>query len=156
MGPETRLVRLLLATVLGGVVGWERESEHKLAGLRAHMLVCIGATAFTLVSLGLPGGSPSASSADISRVVAAIITGIGFLGAGTILHRRGQVEGLTAAAGVWVVADIGAAIGLGAYTVGLATTLLTLFTLRGLGPIANHWFPGHVHGTDASDTDIAV
>lgn len=143
MVTETQILRLLLATLLGGLVGWERESEHKPAGLRTHMLVCIGATAFALVSLGLPGaGQPDTRSADTSRIIAAVITGIGFLGAGTILRGRGQVEGLTTAAGLWVVAGIGASVGLGAYAVAVTTTLLTLFVLHGLGAILERLFPG--------------
>jgi putative Mg2+ transporter-C (MgtC) family protein len=143
MVTETEILRLLLSTLLGGLVGWERETEHKPAGLRTHMLVCIGATTFALVSLGLPGtGQPDTRSADISRVIAAIITGIGFLGAGTILRGRGQVEGLTTAAGLWVVAGIGASVGLGAHGVAVTTTLLTLFILRGLGAILERLFPG--------------
>jgi putative Mg2+ transporter-C (MgtC) family protein len=156
MGPEMQVVRLLLAAVLGGVVGWERESVHKPAGLRTHMLVCIGATAFTLVSLGLPNGTPDTTSANISRVVAAIVTGIGFLGAGTILHGRGQVEGLTTAAGLWVVAGIGASVGLGAYAVGLTATVLTLFTLHGLGPLISRWFPGHDRQKNGPDTEVDI
>jgi putative Mg2+ transporter-C (MgtC) family protein len=156
MGLETQIMRLVLAAVLGGVVGFERESLHKAAGLRTYMLVCIGATAFTLVSLGLPGGSPDTASSNISRVVAAIVTGIGFLGAGTILHDRGHVEGLTTAAGLWVMAALGAAIGLGAYAAALATAVLTLFTLRGLGPIMSRLFPRYAPKPNGSDTDTAV
>ncbi len=117
------------------------------------MLVCIGATTFVLVSLGLSHSTPDAASTNVSRVLAAVVTGIGFLGAGTILHGRGQVEGLTTAAGLWVVAGIGTAVGLGAYAVGLTATILALVTLRGLVPLIDRWSPGSKPESSSSDTD---
>jgi putative Mg2+ transporter-C (MgtC) family protein len=124
------LVQLLLAILLGGAIGLERELQGKPAGLRTNILICLGATLFTLLSYRLAGGG-----ADAGRVAAQVVTGIGFLGAGSILHARGSIVGLTSAATIWLVAAIGMAIGCHAYIEGLGTTLLTLVILAGLVPI---------------------
>src|SRR5512137_2356971 len=100
-------LRLLLAAVLGGIIGYQRERAGKPAGLRTHMLICIGATLFTLVSIyGFGSGS------DPARVAANIVTGIGFIGAGAIIFRSsdGYVLGLTTASTIWVAAGIGMAV----------------------------------------------
>lgn len=104
------LSRLALAAVLGAVVGWQRETVHSNAGLRTHMLVCIGAAFFVLASV-----QSGQTSADISRVIQGIVAGIGFLGAGTILKMadRLEVHGLTTAASIWLTAAIGVGAGLG-------------------------------------------
>lgn len=116
-------VRLLLAAMLGGVLGYEREYKGKAAGLRTHMLVSLGAALFVLVPL--EGGMPLA---DLSRVMQGIITGIGFLGAGTILKGNSfqDVKGLTTAAGIWLTAAIGVAAGLGHESTAVLTTGLAL------------------------------
>jgi len=116
-------VRLLLAAVLGGVLGYEREYKGKAAGLRTHMLVSLGAALFVLVPL--EGGMPLA---DLSRVMQGIITGIGFLGAGTILKGNSiqDVKGLTTAAGIWLTAAIGVAAGLGHEATAVLTTCFAL------------------------------
>ena len=124
------LFQLLLATFLGGAIGMERELSGKPAGLRTNILICLGATLFTLLSYRLAGGG-----ADAGRVAAQIVTGIGFLGAGSILHARGSIVGLTSAATIWLVAAIGMAIGSHAYVEAVGTTLLTLVILAGLVPI---------------------
>jgi uncharacterized membrane protein YhiD involved in acid resistance len=124
------LVQLLLAILLGGAVGLERELQGKPAGLRTNILICLGATLFTLLSYRLAGGVP-----DVSRVAAQIVTGIGFLGAGTILHARGNIVGLTSAATIWLVAAVGMALGAHAYVEAVGTTVLTLVVLAGLVPI---------------------
>lgn len=128
--PELRLDllgRLLLATVLGGAVGWEREHARKPAGLRTNMLICVGAALLTDISVrtALAAGPP----ADPARISAQIVSGIGFLGAGTIIQSRGSVTGLTTAATLWVVAAIGMAVGSGAYIEAVGTTLLVLIAL---------------------------
>jgi putative Mg2+ transporter-C (MgtC) family protein len=104
------LVRLAVAAVLGGVVGLERERTGKAAGVRTHMLVCLGAALFTTVPL-----EAGMYSADFSRVIQGLVTGIGFLGGGAILKLsdQGQVRGLTTAAGIWVTAAAGMAVGAG-------------------------------------------
>ena len=122
------LLQLSLAVLLGGAIGIERESKGKPAGLRTNILICIGATLFTLLSYRLaPPG------ADAGRVAAQIVTGIGFLGAGTILHARGTVVGLTSAATIWLVAAVGMAIGSRSYVEALGTTALAMVVLDGLG-----------------------
>lgn len=122
------LLQILLSIILGGLIGWQREHIGKSAGMRTHALVAIGATLFTILSIS--AFAPS----DPGRVAAQIITGIGFLGAGAILHRRDKIEGLTTAAGLWVVAAIGMAIGVGwimeAAIVAFAIFLLLLIPHR--------------------------
>lgn len=119
------LVRLLIAVLLASLVGYERERQGKPAGLRTHAMVGLGATLFTVVSLyGFGPGT------DTSRVAAMIVSGIGFLGAGAILHERGGVQGLTTAASLWVTAAIGIAVGVGMILMSLATTLLVFAVLR--------------------------
>lgn len=116
-------VRLLLAAFLGGILGYEREYKGKAAGLRTHMLVSLGAALFVLVPL--EAGMPIE---DLSRVIQGIVTGIGFLGAGTILKGTSldDVKGLTTAAGIWLTAAIGVAAGLGHESTAVLTTLLAL------------------------------
>lgn len=121
---STIILRLVLAAILGGIIGFERERIHRPAGLRTHMLVCVGSTLITICGLyGFP-------SADMARLSAAIITGIGFLGAGTIIASRGHIIGLTTAASVWVVSGLGIAIGIGFYVAALVTTGLILIILE--------------------------
>ena len=119
---------MLLAVLCGGAVGLERELRGKAAGLRTNILICVGATLFTQLSVQIPSGG-----GDPGRIAAQIVTGVGFIGAGTILHSRGAVTGLTSAATIWVVAAIGVALGSGAVLEGVGVTLLLLFVLRGLG-----------------------
>lgn len=128
--PELRLdllVRLLLATVLGGAIGWERQHAHKPAGLRTLILICIGATLLT--DLSVRAAALATGPADPGRIAAQIVTGVGFLGAGTILQSRGSIVGLTTAATMWVVAAIGMAVGFGATLEAVGTTLLVLAAL---------------------------
>lgn len=117
------LARLAVAAVLGGVIGWERETAHKPAGLRTNVLICVGAALLTDLSVRLSGDG------DPMRLSAQIVSGIGFLGAGTIIQARGSVTGLTTAATLWVVAAIGIAAGAGLYVEAVGTTLLVLFVL---------------------------
>lgn len=117
--------RLLLAFVLGGAVGFERESVDKPAGFRTHILVCVGAALFALVSReGFFG-----SGADPSRVASNIVVGIGFLGAGTIWRTGGGVQGLTTAASLWTVAAVGTAAGIGYYSGALGATIIVIGVL---------------------------
>ena len=125
------LLQLGLAVLLGGAIGLERELAGKPAGLRTNILICVGAMLFTLMSVQLAFEGPG--HGDPTRVAAQIATGVGFIGAGTILHARGAVTGLTSAATIWVVAAIGIAIGAGAYFEALGTTLLVMLVLYGLG-----------------------
>jgi putative Mg2+ transporter-C (MgtC) family protein len=124
------LVQLVLAVVLGGVIGLERELKGKPAGLRTNILISIGATLFTVLSMRM-----AAERGDPGRVAAQILAGVGFIGAGTILHTRGAVTGLTSAATIWVVAAIGMALGTGAYVEAVGTTILVMVVLTGLARI---------------------
>ena len=119
------ILRLILAALVGGVIGLDRERAHKWAGIRTLLLVCLGSALFTIVSI-FGFGDP----ADPSRLAAGIVVGIGFLGAGVILHSERGVVGLTTAAAVWAVAAVGVAIGCGLYLVALATAILILVALR--------------------------
>jgi putative Mg2+ transporter-C (MgtC) family protein len=120
--------RLLTACLLGGLVGLEREIKRKAAGVRTNLLICMGSAFFTLLSAVLAG-----DSADKSRVASNIVQGIGFLGAGLILHNRSRVSGLTSAATVFVVASIGMACGAGLYAAALVATLIVVLALEGVG-----------------------
>jgi putative Mg2+ transporter-C (MgtC) family protein len=123
---EQMMLRLALAMLAGGLVGLERERHDRPAGLRTHMLVCLGSTLITLVSTEMAG-----PNADRTRIAAQIVTGIGFLGAGTIFRANGSVRGLTTAAGLWVVAGIGMGIGAGGAVMGAALiTALVLFAVN--------------------------
>jgi putative Mg2+ transporter-C (MgtC) family protein len=122
------LTRLLLAAVLGGVLGYEREHQGKAAGIRTHMLVAMGAALFVLVPQ-----QAGMMVADLSRVIQGVVAGIGFLGAGAIIKNRDDdVRGLTTAAGVWMTAAIGIACGLGRESTALLSTLLALIVLGGV------------------------
>jgi len=116
-------LRLLLAAVLGALIGLQRESVGKPAGARTLGLISIGAAMFSVISiLSFPGGDPS-------RIAAGVVTGIGFLGAGAILHRHGGVEGLTTAATIWVAAGVGLAAGAGQYIIAPVVTVMALILL---------------------------
>jgi putative Mg2+ transporter-C (MgtC) family protein len=120
------LIRLLAATVLGAVIGVQRERAGKPAGLRTHMLVTVGTAVFVLACSGV-----GMSLDGLSRVIQGIITGIGFIGAGSILKldRERDIQGLTTAAGVWMTAAVGVAVGLGSLGVALLSTVFTLVIL---------------------------
>lgn len=125
---STSLVRLVLAAILGGLIGFDRELKHRAAGLRTNMFICFGAAMFTLLSSGL-AGVPS----DAARIAAQIIPGIGFIGAGSILHTRGLTTGLTSAATLFVVASVGMAAGGGLYLTAIFATGMVLLALFALG-----------------------
>jgi putative Mg2+ transporter-C (MgtC) family protein len=118
-------IRLILAAIFGGIIGLEREVRDKPAGLRTNILICVGSTLFMSLSTRvaqLLGGDPT-------RIAAQIISGIGFLGAGAVLHSHGFVLGLTTAATIWVVAGVGMALGSGMYGVATFVTAMSLVTL---------------------------
>jgi len=137
---QETLLRLVTAAILGGLVGIERQRLNWTAGLRTHMIVCIGATLIMIVSaFGFHDvlGTPNVGL-DPSRVAAQVVSGIGFLGAGTILFLKNEViKGLTTAAGLWTVAGIGLAVGGGLYFAAIATTLLVLIILIIVKPYKN-------------------
>jgi len=122
--------RLLTACICGGAIGMEREWRHKASGLRTNMLICLGSAFFTLLSIYLSGDSESKG-----QVASNIVQGIGFLGAGLILHTRSRTLGLTSAATVWVVASIGMACGAGLYLEACLATLIVFIALRSIGAL---------------------
>lgn len=138
------VIRLGVAAALGAAIGWEREWGDRAAGLRTHALVSMGAALIMLVS---SYGFASVVTADRtvvldpSRVAAQVVSGIGFLGAGTIIVRRSAVRGLTTAASIWVVAGIGLACGAGLFAAAAAATALGLLILGGLKPVERRIFP---------------
>lgn len=130
------LLKLVLAVVLGGAIGLEREIAGKPAGLRTNILICMGAALITDVSIKITEGHlPGTNIGDPSRLAAQIVTGIGFIGAGTIMQARGTITGLTSAATIWVVAAIGIAIGAGRFLEAVGAGLLVATVLLGLGNI---------------------
>jgi putative Mg2+ transporter-C (MgtC) family protein len=123
------IFKLTLACILGGLIGLERESLNRPAGLRTYTLVCVGSTLAMIVSLDMYFEYYKSVNADPGRIAAQVVSGIGFLGAGTIMREGATVRGLTTAAGLWVVACIGLAVGAGLYAPAIATTILILFIL---------------------------
>ena len=122
------ITRIVLAGLLGGVIGAEREFRAKIAGTRTHLLVAVGAALMMIVSrYGFDG------QGDPGRVAAQIVSGIGFIGAGAIMVNKRAVHGLTTAAGIWVAAGIGMAVASGLYAVGVATTVISLVGLEVFG-----------------------
>ncbi|NWJ44420.1 MAG: MgtC/SapB family protein [Chloroflexi bacterium] len=125
--------RLVIAYLLSAFIGWEREQTHVPAGLRTHILVGLGSTAFMLVSLY--GFNNLGTVGDPARVAAQIITGIGFLGAGTIWRNESRVGGLTTAASIWVTAAVGMLAGVGMLVMATVVAFMGWFTLRVLRPV---------------------
>lgn len=125
------IARLVLAAILGGVIGLERQLRHKPAGLRTNLFICFGSAMFTVLSNQLAVGF----GGDHTRIAAQIIPGIGFIGAGSILHARGSVVGLTTAATLFVVASVGMAAGGGLYVTAIFATLVILLALALLGKL---------------------
>lgn len=150
-----QLLELLAAAGLGSAIGLERELNAQAAGFRTHVLVAIGASVFTLAGADLAGSDPS-------RIAAQVVTGIGFLGAGAILHDGASVRGLTTAASLWVTAAAGVACGLGRPLLAAASVALALIALIGLKQLEREFFPrrrGHavlLEITDNADVQDVV
>jgi len=123
------MVRLIIAAVLGVIIGLEREKHGRVAGLRTHMLVCVGSTLIMLTSMHVFDLYKGVAEVDPARIAAQVVTGVGFLGAGTILRFRASIRGLTTAASLWVVAGIGLAIGSGMLNAAIGATILVLISL---------------------------
>lgn len=128
MDVMTIIIRVAISIGIGGLIGIERELEHKPAGLRTIILVCLGSTIFMLIGyeLGLLGS-------ELGRIVAGVVTGIGFLGAGAIIRARGDVYGLTTAATIWLASGLGLAVGAGFYMLAIIACISALVVLRLLG-----------------------
>ncbi len=146
MGTADLLLRLGTAALLGSLVGLDRQRLDKSAGLRTHMLVCVASALFMIVSgYGFdPVLNPGRIVLDPSRVAAQIVSGIGFLGAGTIVVRRGSVHGLTTAASIWAVAAVGMAAGGALYLAAIAATAIMLVILAALKPIEDRMGRSHI------------
>jgi putative Mg2+ transporter-C (MgtC) family protein len=152
--PDTRqlvhvIIRLVAATLLGAIIGYQREKAGKPAGLRTHILVTLGTTVFILACSGF-----GMSSEGLSRVIQGIVTGIGFIGAGSILKlsEERNIQGLTTSAGIWMTAAIGVAIGLGSLGVAMLSTLLTLIILALAAPL-EHRIEGKRKAKDENPAD---
>ncbi|HOE96150.1 MAG TPA: MgtC/SapB family protein [Candidatus Sumerlaeota bacterium] len=126
--PLDVILRLSMAALCGGIIGWDREREDKPAGLRTHMMVALGAAAFMVLTVEV-SRQTTGFAYDPVRTVAGIAGGLGFLGAGTIIQSRHRVEGVTTAAGIWVVGALGTICGAGLYGVALLTTILAFIIL---------------------------
>ena len=131
--PEVNLVgaiaKLLLSLVLGAVIGIERRRKGQIAGLRTFALISMGATLAMLISIYIPQEYMGLKNGDPGRIAAQVVSGVGFLGAGAIIQMKGSVRGLTTAAGIWMAACIGLAVGAGMYLISIIATLLIIFIL---------------------------
>jgi putative Mg2+ transporter-C (MgtC) family protein len=150
------VLKLILATALGGLIGLERESSQKPAGFRTNILICLGATMVMILS-GLLLEGKQEYMGDLTRIAAGVITGIGFMGAGTIIQSRGAVIGLTTAAGLWAVAVLGLVIGSGYYLFAVVFTAIIIITLFILGKVeAEHMKKDTYHYTVESESSKKV
>ncbi len=121
--------KLLLSMILGAIIGLQRHHKGQFAGMRTFALICMGATMAMLVSIFIPQEYMGLKNGDPGRIAAQVVSGIGFLGAGAIIQMKGSVKGLTTAAGIWMTASIGLAIGAGMYVIAIAATLLIMLVL---------------------------
>ena len=145
-------VRLFVALALGGIIGLEREISDKAAGLRTNVLICVGACLYMIISRGVFGGDPS-------RIAAQIVSGIGFLGAGAIMHDGDRVVGLTTAATIWVVAAIGMSAGAGHFQTAAIVTLIVLFVqlaFTQLDILIDDWRERHTFRVVSKLDDAAI
>jgi putative Mg2+ transporter-C (MgtC) family protein len=148
--PEWEIaVRLIASIVFGAVIGWEREYKNRPAGLRTHILVCLASATFTIVAVELVNwaGRNDATS-DPIRAIEAVTAGVAFLAAGTIIQARGQVQGLTTGASLWLAGAIGVASGTGMYSLAVMVTVLALIILTAL-----QWLANRINGEKANDGD---
>ena len=129
------MVKLCLAVLMGGAIGVERQLAGKPAGLRTNILICLGSALMMDLSINLVTPKGAVRTGDAARIAAQVITGIGFLGAGTIMQDKGTVTGLTSAATIWVVCAIGLTIGAGYSFEAVGTTVIVLLVLSALGPL---------------------
>lgn len=133
ISPDVNIVgaiaKLVLSLVLGATIGIERRRKGQIAGLRTFALISMGATLAMLISIYIPQEYLGLKNGDPSRIAAQVVSGVGFLGAGAIIQMKGSVRGLTTAAGIWMTACIGLAVGAGMYLISIITTLLIIFIL---------------------------
>jgi putative Mg2+ transporter-C (MgtC) family protein len=126
---ETALVRVIFSFLLGMLVGIERETQNQPAGMRTHILICIGSTIVMLISIYIPQTFPNFQNGDPGRIAAQVVSGIGFLGAGAILKFGTDIKGLTTAASIWAMAAIGLAVGAGMFIISIIGIVVILFAL---------------------------
>lgn len=126
---ETALVRIVFSFILGMLIGIERETHHQPAGMRTHILICIGSTVVMLISIFIPQTFTNFQNGDPGRIAAQVVSGIGFLGAGAILKFGTDVKGLTTAASIWTMAAIGLAVGAGMFVIAIIGVVVVLFAL---------------------------
>jgi putative Mg2+ transporter-C (MgtC) family protein len=151
------VIRVFLAVVLGSIVGIERELTAKSAGLRTHILVCLGSTVFMLVSTAnlLTSGGGLIHS-DPSRIAAQVVTGIGFIGGGTVLRHGNNIRGLTTAASLWIMAAIGMLVGIGHYRLSCIVTLVTFLVLFTIGNLERYVFGKHIRSLNRLQIRVQV
>lgn len=147
------LKRLALALLLGGIIGYEREKAHKVAGLRTHTLVCVASALISLVALYGLGESGKTSADASARIIANILVGIGFIGGGAILRTESRILGTTTAATLWTVAAVGIAVGVGFTYAAIAVTLISYLILTILWKIETR-IAGSSHKADIENTSI--
>lgn len=126
------IFKLVLAMVLGAVIGWERKRKGQVAGLRTFTLISMGACLAMLLSIYVPQEYLGLKNGDPGRIAAQVVTGVGFLGGGAMIQQKGAIRGLTTAAGIWVVATVGMAVGVGMYSAAIVATILIMLTLVAL------------------------
>jgi len=145
------VARMLLSAALGGIIGLEREQQHKPAGFRTVMLVSLASTIFVLAAT--QAAERYGEAVDAVRAMAGIAQGIGFLGAGAILQSRGEVRWLTTAAALWAAAAIGYAVGVGSYSVAISAAILVYIALHWLGALADRWLKQNELGKPETGTN---
>jgi len=143
------LIGIILAVLLGAVIGLERELSGKAAGLRTNLLICLGASVFTIMSRQMATGDEG----SVTRIAAQIVTGVGFLGAGAIIQDRAGVHGLTTAATIWLVASIGMACGGRFYLLAIVASMIAILALIGLGKLRKYLEHGKTKNIPQSTTD---
>ena len=142
------VLSIVLAIVLGGAIGLEREVSGKAAGLRTNVLICLGAAVFTIISKQMA----VSHNGSATRIAAQIVTGVGFLGAGAIIQDRGGIHGLTTAATIWLVASIGMACGAGFHLLAVISTITAIVVLIGLAKLGKALEPYRAKDKPESDT----
>lgn len=142
VNPLGAIYKLLLSLILGAMIGLERRQKGQIAGMRTFALISMGATLAMLVSIYIPQEYMGLKNGDPGRIAAQVISGIGFLGAGAIIQMKGSVRGLTTAAGIWMTACIGLAVGAGMYTISSVACLLIIFVFMILENAEKRWLKG--------------
>ncbi|MFA9392580.1 MAG: MgtC/SapB family protein [Prolixibacteraceae bacterium] len=137
---STVIFRIVLSFFAGALIGFERETHRQPAGLRTHMLICMGSTIIMLLSIYIPQSYPQFQNGDPGRIAAQVVSGIGFIGAGAILRMGINVRGLTTAASIWAIAAIGLVIGAGMYITAAIAVVLILTVLIGVEQLEKHFF----------------